>query len=603
MAARQVVRYDLSEAEGIEAIREYAREKPFPREWTDEQIIARIRDAEKRATRGEALNRGTEKKAATRGEALNRDTRAVNEIHVAGESLTDLGNGKGWQTQATSAPAMPTPAEPEAPLPLERGQSLALPVHLFGDGWLGSMIEAVAKATETPLELSAGIGLGVLAVACQRSFCVMIEDGYFEGLNLFVCAALPSGSRKTATMMKLIRPLMEWEAERSADLAEEIARATAAAKTAQARISYLRTQAGKCKPGEYEALKNEIEELEATMPEVPVPPRLLCQDITPERVASLLAEHNECLGLFSDEGGPLDTMSGRYSDMPNLDIYLQGHAGAFVRVDRGSRPPVILKHPRLSMVIAPQPDVLRGLTANKLFRARGLPARFLFLLPVPNLGFRKLQTVPVPESVKESYARGLYALLDTPMATGKSGEPRPNILRLSHQAHAEWKAFAHEMEAAMRPGGRLEYLTDWASKAVGAVARIAGLLHCADYAGNHPQLFEVEAETMVRAVQMGRIFTEHALQAFDMMGADPAMDAARKVLAWIEREQATTFTARDCWRALRGSFKTTNEIEPAYDLLMDTGHISEVELTERKAGRPSRVFQVNPHIVRKWGVR
>ena len=93
LAARQVVRYDLTEAEGIEAIREYAREKPFPRAWTDEQIIARIRDAEKRATRGEALNRGTEKKA-TRGEALNRGTRAVNEIHVAGEPLTDLGNAE-----------------------------------------------------------------------------------------------------------------------------------------------------------------------------------------------------------------------------------------------------------------------------------------------------------------------------------------------------------------------------------------------------------------------------------------------------------------------------------------------------------------------------
>ncbi|HPQ17260.1 MAG TPA: phage/plasmid primase, P4 family [Bryobacteraceae bacterium] len=94
LAARQVVRYDLSDAEGIEAIREYAREKPFPRAWTDEQIIARIRDAEKRVTRGEALNRGTEKKAATRGEAPNRGTRAVNEIHVAGESLTDLGNAE-----------------------------------------------------------------------------------------------------------------------------------------------------------------------------------------------------------------------------------------------------------------------------------------------------------------------------------------------------------------------------------------------------------------------------------------------------------------------------------------------------------------------------
>ena len=46
-AACRVVEHDLSDADGIAAIREYARQQPFPTDWSDQQIIDRIRDAEK----------------------------------------------------------------------------------------------------------------------------------------------------------------------------------------------------------------------------------------------------------------------------------------------------------------------------------------------------------------------------------------------------------------------------------------------------------------------------------------------------------------------------------------------------------------------------
>jgi hypothetical protein len=51
-AACRVVEHDLSDMDGITAIREYARHRPFPQDWTDQQILNRIRDAEKKTQRG-----------------------------------------------------------------------------------------------------------------------------------------------------------------------------------------------------------------------------------------------------------------------------------------------------------------------------------------------------------------------------------------------------------------------------------------------------------------------------------------------------------------------------------------------------------------------
>jgi putative DNA primase/helicase len=46
-AACRAVEHGLSDPDAIAAIREYAREKPFPRDWTDAELIQRLRDAKK----------------------------------------------------------------------------------------------------------------------------------------------------------------------------------------------------------------------------------------------------------------------------------------------------------------------------------------------------------------------------------------------------------------------------------------------------------------------------------------------------------------------------------------------------------------------------
>jgi hypothetical protein len=51
-AACRIVEHDLSDKDAIAAVRDYARQRPFPRDWTDQEILARVRDAEQKAQRG-----------------------------------------------------------------------------------------------------------------------------------------------------------------------------------------------------------------------------------------------------------------------------------------------------------------------------------------------------------------------------------------------------------------------------------------------------------------------------------------------------------------------------------------------------------------------
>lgn len=54
-AACRVVEYDLDDTTAVATIRDYAGQHPFPKDWSDREILQRIRDAERRCTRGEAL--------------------------------------------------------------------------------------------------------------------------------------------------------------------------------------------------------------------------------------------------------------------------------------------------------------------------------------------------------------------------------------------------------------------------------------------------------------------------------------------------------------------------------------------------------------------
>lgn len=499
------------------------------------------------------------------------------------------------------------PEEWEPPVDLDKPD---LPGFTASDfpATLWAMIEGIAKATETPLELPAMGVLAVAATACQRRLKIELDPGYTEPLNLWTLTALPPGSRKSAVQRLAIAPLQSWEIERGQAMAPEIRAARATRAAEEGRLKELQKKFGKEQDEtKRSTLLEEITNAEAALPEVPRKPRVFAQDTTAEKAGALLADHGEKIGVFSCEGGLFDILAGRYSaGTPNMDVFLQAHAGDPVRVDRGSRPPVDLQEPALSMGLSIQPSVLNEMAGKAAFRGRGLIGRFLYAVPADIVGKRTLETVPVSPSVRAGYDQAIMALLDLPeqrnMLTGELF-----AIQLTEEAHADWKAFAREVETGMAEGGPLESLRDWAGKAAGAAGRIAGVFHCIEHAGRllqadpedlfppTPDRYPLTGATMRTALNLARKLLAHAVFVYRIMAEDEGIWAARRILRWIRSTGAEGFTVNECYRALRGSFPKRANLDPGLLTLMERNYIRrERPPADRKPGRPSERYTVNP---------
>jgi hypothetical protein len=216
------------------------------------------------------------------------------------------------------------------------------------------------------------------------------------------------------------------------------------------------------------------------------------------------------------------------------------------------------------------------------------------LLPDSPLGYRNLDGPPIPDSLSREYAALLAAILAHESET-------PKVLKLSKAAYAEWHEFALAVEAGLRPDGEFEHVKDWAGKLPGAAARLAGNFHVAEHAHSRPDDVDVSPETMSAALEVAAILSRHALCAFDMMGADAAVESARWIWTWAEQQRLETFTARECWRGVRGRFKRMAEVTEALAVLTERGYLEVAHTPHHGPGRkPSPVYRVRNEIIRGW---
>lgn len=168
------------------------------------------------------------------------------------------------------------------------------------------------------------LSLGVLAMTAQGRYKVQITGDWWEPLCLYVVAVAPPGERKSAVIGALTRPAVEYEAERraaeAADVAQSKARASALDKAHQAAESRFASGKGGTT---LEDVLNAAVEAEQAQSEIKYPYRLLADDSTPEKLADLLEQQGGAITVISSEGGVFDMMAGRYDKSVNVDIYLR----------------------------------------------------------------------------------------------------------------------------------------------------------------------------------------------------------------------------------------------------------------------------------------
>lgn len=350
---------------------------------------------------------------------------------------------------------------------------------------------------------------------------------------------------------------------------------------------------GKAEEGELDAIVDELAAFEEQSPM-----QLYVDDVTPEKLASILAEHNGVASIISAEGGIFDQLAGgMYSKAVNIDVFLKGHAGDAIRIDRIGRNSESVEKPALTMLLAVQPSVLSGLMQNSTFRGRGLTARFLYAMPQSYVGRRKYRTEPIPQEVERQYTSLINNLLD------EDSNPTvhcPEIITLSPEADAILETFANELE----PKLRTEYadFSDWAGKLCGAIVRISGILCRAERSGcyeflQEPEPLVVDGDMMKRAIMLGKYYSEHARAAYLLMGADPVVKQCKYVLSAIKATESVELSKRDIMRLCR-SFKKAEELQPVLDRLCEYGYLAVKPDTAKKGqGRPaSQSYLVNPAV-------
>jgi len=285
-------------------------------------------------------------------------------------------------------------------------------------------------------------------------------------------------------------------------------------------------------------------------------------------------------------------MAGRYSQNggPNLEVYLHGHAGDPIVVNRRGRRERI-EHPALTVGVTVQPDVLRAFADKPAFRGRGLVARFLYALPESYVGRRDSDPPPVPDAARDAYTAMLTSLLDLPLPS------EPHRLLLDDQATARFSDFRRAIEPQLGEFGRLGDMADWGSKLPGTVARIAGLLHLAAHAADERPWDEpIGLAAIESAIAIGEYASAHALAAANVMGLDPGEEDARYLLRWITSHGGTTFTKQTAWQGTRGRFAKANRLDQALDRLVEHRYIRPLPRPERRGpGRkPALEYEVNP---------
>lgn len=470
-------------------------------------------------------------------------------------------------------------------------------------GWLRAFVEGVANSTQTPPDLCGMVALSSLAAAVAGKVVVEIRDGYREPLNLFTVTALPPGNRKSTVFSEAVSPLEDHEEAQVKESEKEIAEAATRRKIAEDALEYAVRKAAKAKPEDQKELTDHALKLARELAEMvmPVLPRLLADDCSPEKLASLLRDQEGRMAVMSPEGDVFEMMAGRYSSngMANFGVFLKGHAGDTLRVDRVSRPSEFVKKPALTLGLTVQPDVIRGLMAYPGFKGRGLLGRFLYAMPVSLLGKRDTDPPPMTEEMRTPYRLRIRNLLALRPGLDQFGNRTPWTLRYGPEAQERMKAFAAWIEPRLAESGDLGVMTDWGGKLVGAVARITGNLHMAEFVGREkPWQIPIQLKTVENAILLGEYLIAHAKAAYAEMGADPLVEEAMYLVRWIRRKGLRRFTRREAYQDARRRFKKVEEMDPPLQLLVEHGHIRQEASPPRKgAGRnPSPVYAVNPRL-------
>ncbi|WP_226655840.1 YfjI family protein [Pseudalkalibacillus hwajinpoensis] len=479
------------------------------------------------------------------------------------------------------------------PIPFDDYVLPPFPIEVF-PRWLINYVEGVAESTQTPIDAPTMAAISMLSTSLAKRFYVRLTGEWSEPLNTYTILALSSGNRKSSVFKAILEPIINYEKEERERLSKEVSEQKVKLKAKQKRLEQLEKEYAKdgneITLNEMCALANQIDETKVLSL-----PRLITEDVTPEKLSDLMADNNEKMALLSAEGGGIfSIMAGRYASdgKANIEIFLKGYSGDYCAVDRIGREAKILDEPALTLGLFIQPKVVQDVPV--IFQERGLMQRFLYSFPRSLVGHRKVTPQEIEANVKSQYVLNVKKLLCKEVTEAV----QLTLLGNAKQAEEDLRG---EIEKMFLEGGKLAEMKEWGSKLAGQIIRITGLLQVADHvqivpldepnADTIPK--QINEETVIKAQKLTNYFIEHAKAAYGCMGADEGTQDAKYLLKVIERMDRPIIEYREVQNLTRNRFKKAIQLKNTLSVLEERGFI-----LQKMNGR-KRLLEVNPYLLEK----
>ena len=476
------------------------------------------------------------------------------------------------------------------PIPFDKFTTAKFPIDSFPKD-IADYIVSVAESTQTTVDMAGALAISVLSTCLQCKYRVQGKADWLEPLNTYVLAVAAPSERKSAVLQAMLKPLNDYEVQYNRRNAALVENNKMQKKVLERRQKILEEQAakGKVEQSELQKIAQEV----ANFREIK-PLQLYVDDITTEKLVSVLAKNKGRAALISSEGGIFDTLAGIYTRNVNIDVMLKGYSGDTIRVDRIGRESESVMNPALTILLMAQPNVISDVMNNATFRGRGLTARFLYCMPISEVGRRKFKSNSVATDVYLEYERKIINLLED-----KYSE-KPEIIKLTVGAENLLESFSNELEPKLL--NEFAEIADWVGKLVGNTLRIAGLLcrasvYRADDFLSVPESLFIDEITMEKAIKLSRYFLNHAQAIFSVLPEDAMSKKAEKILKMIKTKGFREFDRREAMRNCR-SFKKVADIQPVLDYLEDYGYIFAQPENAPTTGRTRlSKYYVNPKIL------
>lgn len=474
----------------------------------------------------------------------------------------------------------------EKPIAFDKYPIPSFPINIFNDP-IKKMIENTSEALQTQLDLPATIALAVLSTCLSKKFKVEPKKNWSEPVNLYIVSLLDSSSRKSPTFNAMVEPIQKHQIEIKNKMQLIVENRSAERTALENRIEFLQKRYGK---DEDQKHLDDIKILNKKLAEIPnlYLPDLILDDLTPEALVSNLYKNNGKTAILSSEGDLFEKFKSKFTDV-KYDVFLKSYSEDYIRTDRISRDTEEIAKPNLTICITAQPSVVKNLPSSIL--DRGLLARFIYSVPIDNLGGRSPRTGDIPEEINKDYISFIQKLL-----TWDSKETIP--LKLSDEALNLLFCTMDEIEAEFLEGGIFhDEMRAWGGKLIGQLVRISGLLHVSYQATKVQNIEEIERtisyETLENALKLKGYLIAHAQKAFGVMKQSRNFDDAEYVLEKILKQNSPIVDKYTIKENTNKKIKGKERLQRAYDLLEYYSYIKQV--VGGASGRKGQLL-VNPYL-------